>query len=63
MMPAGGMGGGPGMPGQTPDFNKLILAEKGIINYNNIWLDSIELVKHKSKIENADDIYLAKLRK
>ena len=25
MMPAGGMGGGPGMPGQTPDFNKLIL--------------------------------------
>jgi len=36
MMPVGGMGGGPGMPGQTPDFNKLILAEKGIINYNNI---------------------------
>lgn len=28
-MPAGGMA--PGMPGQTPDFNKLILAEKGII--------------------------------
>lgn len=44
------MGGG--LPGQGPDYNKLILTEK----------DNIELVRHRSVMESSEAQLIKKLK-